>query len=162
MALNMSKAEGDKDRNENALIKNLKDILNKNKDKRVIVVGTTCTGKSTFLKQIENAYDMDELLFPKLSQEEKDYVCQDPWTEEIGRTMVRLAKDRVVVRPGEPVFGTVVFDSDLVIELIISDELLRKRTSSRGVSFEDAKNMQKQIETEIRSSKIPVIEFNVG
>ena len=162
MALNMSNAEEDKDRNENALIKNLKDILNRNKDKRVVVVGTTCTGKSTFLKQIENAHDMDELVFPKLSQEERDYVCQNPWTEDIGRTMVRLVKERVTVKPGEPVFGTVVLGSDLVIELKISDELLRKRTLLRGVSFEDAKNMQKQIEAEIRRSGIPVIEFNVG
>lgn len=137
-------------------------ILDANKDKRVVVVGTTCTGKSTFLKQIESAHDMDELVFPKLSKEERDYVDQTPWTEEIGRTMIRLTKERAVVKPGEPVFGTVVLDSDLLIELKISDELLRKRTISRGVSFEDAKNMQRQIEAEIKKSKIPVIELSVG
>lgn len=147
--------------NEN-LSDKLQALLDTNKDKRVVVVGTTCTGKSTFLKSIKGAHDMDELIFPQLSEKEAAYVNQTPWTEEIGRTMDRLAKERVKVRKGEPVFGTIVFDSDLVINLTISDDLLRQRTNARGVSFEDAKNMQKQIEESIKNSEIPKIDFPVG
>jgi len=149
-------------RNQEVLVGELKKILDANKNKRIVVVGTTCTGKSTFVKQIKGVFDMDELVFPKLSKEEKDYVCQNPWTKEIGRTMVKLTKARVRVEEGKPVFGTILLDSDLVIELKISDNLLRKRTASRNVDFEDAKNMQRQIEGEIKKSKIPAIEFNVG
>lgn len=149
-------------RNQEVIVGELTKILYVNRSKRVVVVGTTCTGKSTFVKQIEGVHDMDELVFPKLSKEERDYVCQNPWTEEIGRTMVKLTKARVNVKSGEPVFGTIVLDSDLIIELKISDNLLRKRTVSRNVSFEDAKNMQRQIEDEIKKSKIPSIKFIVG
>lgn len=144
------------------LISRLAKILDLNRDKKIVVVGTTCAGKSTFVKSIEGVRDMDSLLFPQLSQEEKDYVCSNPWTEEIGRTMVKLARERVKVEPGKPVFGTVVLDSDLIIELKISDDLLRERSASRGVNFDDAKNMQKQIESEIKQSGIRAIVFDVG
>lgn len=68
-------------------IEALQRILNENNDNRVIVVGTTCTGKSTLLKNIKDAQDMDDIIFPLLTKEEKDYVCQPTWTEEIGKTM---------------------------------------------------------------------------
>lgn len=152
-----------KEQNSNSeLTQKLRSLLEENQDKRVVVVGTTCTGKSTFLESISNAHDMDELVFPQLTQEEADYVNQTPWTPEIGKTMNGLVKKKVKIKPGEPVFGTVVIDSDLVIYLKISDELLHRRTLLRRANFEDAKNMQQQIEKEIKSSGIPVVEFSVG
>ncbi len=144
------------------LVFRLQQILEANKNKRVVVVGTTCTGKSTFLKSIEGAHDMDELVFPQLTPAEHDYVCQKPWTPAIGQTMIKLVKERVKIEPGQPVFGTIVLDSDLIVYLHISDELLRERTRSRDAAFEDAKNMQRQIEQEIEQSQIPVIKFPIG
>ena len=105
---------------------------------------------------------MDDLVFPQLTKAESDYVCQSPWTPKIGETINRLVKEKVRIEPGNPVFGTVVLESDLIIYLRISDELLKKRTGLRGSKFEDAKNMQKAIEVEIKSSGLPVIEFPVG
>lgn len=143
-------------------VSELQQLLDRYADKRVVVVGTTCTGKSTFLKAIPNAHDMDELVFPLLTQEEADYVCQTPWTEEIGQTMTLLTKERVKVVPGEPVFGTVVLDADIVIYLKISDELLRERARLRSTNFQDAKNMQVQIEEELKRVNVPIIDFPVG
>lgn len=140
----------------------LQQLLDTHKDKRVVVVGTTCTGKSTFLRHLPEALDMDELVFPLLTKAEHDYVCQIPWTQEIGNTMTRLTKERVKVQPGKPVFGTVVLDADLIINLKISDDLLRYRTQSRKVDFNDAKNMQQQIEKEIEDSGISKVDFNIG
>ena len=144
------------------LVSQLKQILASNKDKRIAVVGTTSTGKSTFLRDIPEARDMDDLVFPKLSNEERDYVNRTPWTPEIGRTMIRLAKEKIKIEPGKPVFGTVVLDADLIVYLHISDTLLAQRAESRGVVFEDAKNMQSQIKEEIEKSGIPFLEFQVG
>lgn len=158
----MSQTEVETIPNPEQQAQNLKAILDQHKQERVVVVGTTCTGKSTLLRHTPEAVDMDEVIFPQLTPKESAYVCQSPWTEEIGREMKRLAKKYVQVEPGHPVFGTIVFDSDLVIELIISDELLRERVGLRSAQFEDAKNMQKQIEQEIKNSGIPVIQFPVG
>ena len=139
-----------------SFIDEVKGVLSEHKSERVVVVGTTCTGKSTLLKNIDGALDMDEVLFPQLTEEEKEYVSRKPWTEEIGQTMIRLAQERIKVEPGKPVFGTVVLDVDQVVYLHIDDELLRERVGKRGKNFEDAKNMQKQIEAEIESSQKPV------
>lgn len=147
---------------ESKLISNLAYILDANKDKRVVVVGATCTGKSTLLTKISGAVDMDELVFPKLSIEERDCVCRTPWTEEIGKTMTKLTKERVKVERGKPVFGTVVLDCDLVVYLKISEYVLQQRCAARGVNYEDAKNMGNYIDSQVRSSSIRHINFWVG
>jgi len=69
--------------------------------------------------------------------------------------MTRFVRERVEVKPGCPVFGTVVIDCDHVVLLKISDELLGRRVAKRNASFEDAKGMQRQLENEVRSSGIP-------
>lgn len=51
----------------------LKKIFDENKDKRICVVGTTCTGKTTLINKLNIGCDMDELIFPLLSKEERDY-----------------------------------------------------------------------------------------
>lgn len=109
----------------------LQKILDEYKNKRVIVVGTTSSGKSTLLKKIKNAEDMDDLVFPLLSKEEKNYVCQSVWTEEIGKTMTRLVKEKVKVEKGKPLFGTVILGCDLIIYLDINDELLKERCKKK-------------------------------
>lgn len=143
-------------------IVSLQNLLDEYKDQRVVVIGTTCTGKSTFVKQLTGACDMDELLFPLLTKEEIEYVSQTPWITEIGSTMTQLARERVKVEPGKPVFGTVVLDVDHVVYLKISDKLLCERTSHRRASFDDAKNMQSYIERQTAESGLPVIELTVG
>ena len=137
-------------------------LLEQHQDKRVIVVGGTCIGKSTMLSQISGARDMDAEVFPQLTKEESDYVCQDPWTEEIGRTMTNFVRERVKSAPGRPVFGTVVIDCDFIVLLNISDGLLAVRTASRNVSFSNAKNMHQQIRCEVENSRIPWVEYQVG
>ena len=148
--------------NEDIASQRLQEILDKNRDKRIVVLGTTCTGKSTLTRKISNARDMDEEVFPLLTKEEAEYVCQTPWTPEIGETMERLVREKVKAEAGKPLFGTVLVDCDLVIYLKISDELLRQRTVLRNSSLEDAKNMQKAIEEEIQNSDVSAIEFAVG
>ena len=142
-------------------INELKKVLDKNQDKRVCVVGTSCTGKTTYLNHAKNGLDMDKIIFPLLSKDEKEYVCQTPWTPEIGETMDRLVKERIKIQPGEPVFGTVVIDCDLIVYLDIEDKLLKERTKSRNVNYEDAKNMKAGIEAELRKTTIPVLRVAV-
>lgn len=142
-------------------INELKNILDNNKDKRICVVGTSCTGKTTYLEYAKNGLDMDKVIFPLLSKEEKEYVCQTPWTPEIGQTMDKLVRERIKIQVGQPVFGTVVIDCDLIVYLNISEELLKKRTKSRNVNFDDAKGMQDGIEKELSKTTIPVIIIDV-
>ena len=145
----------------NEYIEQLKEIFNNNTDKRILVIGTTCTGKSTLIKNLGIGLDMDKVIFPLLTKEESDYVCQTPWTKKIGEKMTYLVKNKLKIQAREPLFGTVLIDCDLIVYLHINDELLQKRTTLRNVDFANAKNMQTEIEEEIKNSNIKVITLEV-
>ncbi len=142
-------------------IQKLKEIFLENKDKRICVLGTTCTGKSTIIRETNLGVDMDEEIFPLLTKEENDYVCSSPWTEEIGKKMDELVREKLTIKPGIPMFGTVLLDCDLIIYLHINDDLLLERTKSRNVDFENAKRMQVAIEKEIMESPKPTLYIEV-
>lgn len=144
-----------------ASIDNLVAIFNENSNKRICVLGTTCTGKTTLINESNIGLDMDKEIFPLLTQEETDYVCSTPWTEEIGNKMNELVRSKLSIKPGTPMFGTVLVDCDLIIYLHISDDLLLERTKLRNADFINAKNMQKKIENEIINSGIDTITLEV-
>ena len=143
-------------------IEELRQIFIDNKDKRICVLGTTCTGKTTLINESNMGVDMDEEIFPLLTEEETEYVCQTPWTEEIGNKMDELVRTRLRINPGVPMFGTVLLDCDLIVYLHITDDLLLERTKSRNVDFNNAKNMQLKIEEEIKKSNIPSVYIEVN
>lgn len=142
-------------------IEQLIQIFNDNKDKRICVLGTTCTGKSTLINHANIGVDMDKEIFPLLTEEETEYVCRTPWTEEIGNKMDELVRTKLTIKPGTPMFGTVLLDCDLIVYLHIDDELLFERTKLRNADFNNAKNMQQKIEEEIRNANIPTITIEV-
>ena len=142
-------------------IEELSKIFEENKDKRICVLGTTCTGKTYLINATNMGLDMDEEIFPLLTQEETDYVCQTPWTEEIGNKMDELVRTKLSITPGVPMFGTVLLDCDLIVYLHINDDLLLERAKLRNVDFMNAKNMQSKIEEEIKKSNIPKIYIEV-
>ncbi len=142
-------------------IEELMQIFNDNYDKRICVLGTTCTGKSTLINNANIGVDMDKEIFPLLTKEETEYVCRTPWTEEIGNKMDELVRTKLTIKPGTPMFGTVLLDCDLIVYLHIDDELLFERTKLRNADFNNAKNMQQKIEEEIRNANIPTITIEV-
>lgn len=144
-----------------ASIDNLLTIFNENSNKRICVLGTTCTGKTTLINDLNIGLDMDKEIFPLLTQDETDYVCSTPWTEEIGEKMDELVRTKLSIKAGTPMFGTVLLDCDLIVYLHISDELLLERTRLRNADFINAKNMQKKIEEEIKSSGLDTIILEV-
>lgn len=66
------------------------------KKQRVCVVVTSCTGKSTYLKHANNWLDMDEIIFPLLTEQEKQYVCQTPWTQERSKIMKKIIREKML------------------------------------------------------------------
>ena len=144
------------------MIEELQRILEENKDKRICILGTSCTGKTTLIEHTGMGKDMDEEIFPLLTKEEEEYVCRTPWTKEIGNYMDNLVKTKLKIEPGIPLFGTVLLDCDLIVYLHINDELLKMRTDKRNVDFMNAKNMQQSIEKEIKNSNIKTITIEVS
>lgn len=142
-------------------IEQLIEIFEENRDKRICVLGATCTGKTTLIKGTNIGLDMDEEIFPLLTEEETEYVCRTPWTQEIGNRMDELVRTKLSIKQGTPMFGTVLLDCDLIVYLHINDDLLLERTKLRNTDFSNAKNMQQKIEEEIKKSNIPAIYVEV-
>lgn len=128
------------------MLNTLKTTFAKHKNDRICIIGTTCCGKTTLLRQIPGCLDMDEVLGALLTPEESAIICQTPWTKEIGDFYDELIYKKVKIEPGSPMFGTVIVDCDVVIYLDINDELLQMHCDKRGVAYEDAKNMKIAIE----------------
>lgn len=141
----------------------LQRLFLKHADEKVAVLGTPCVGKSTILRHIPEARDMDAILFSQLSPAEKQLVFRKPWSPSVGQEMKRLACSKIAVSPGHPVFATVVLEVDFIIYLKIDDELLQKRVAlrqqDRRQALEDVKGIQNQLEADILKSGIPFVEF---
>ena len=145
-------------------VEKMKKLFADNIEKRICVVGASCVGKSTLLGYLPEAVDMDDLLFgnkqkgivPLLTQKEIDYVC-GPWTPEVGQFMTRKSHELIKTEAGHPVFGTIVFPSDLVVEITVPDNILRERIRRRNTDEKDVFNMKAQIESEIERSGIEKI-----
>lgn len=127
-------------------INELKAIFEKHTNERICVLGTTCCGKSTLQEQIPGTVDMDEVLWPQLTKDEEAYICQKPWTKEIGNFTNTLVKERVTIQQGRPLFSLILLECEVIVYLDISDELLKEHCKKRGSEFRDAKNVKDAIE----------------
>jgi energy-coupling factor transporter ATP-binding protein EcfA2 len=121
-------------------------IFEKHKNERICVLGTTCCGKSTLQEQIPGTVDMDEALWPQLTNDEEAYICQKPWTREIGDFTRKLVKEKVTIKVGQPIFSLILLEAEVIVYLDLSDELLAEHCKKRGSAFQDAKNVKDAIE----------------
>lgn len=144
-----------------SLLDTLNKIFEENRDKRICVVATSCAGKTTLLNFFEYAKDMDDELYPLLTKEESDYICQEPWTEEVGEYVDNLTKTKLHIKPGQPLFGTVVLDADIIVFLHINEEELKVRCQKREANLENCLSMQNKIEEELEQYKDKVIRLEM-
>ena len=142
----------------NETLNTLKAIFNNHKTERVCVIGTICVGKSTILKRLSdyNCLDMDSELWPNIPPDEMELfskLSQEPWTKEFGDEIDRLTYKYLKVKPGYPMFTSVIVDCEAVVYLDISDSLLTQHCEIRNVSFGDAKNIKEAIEDDWNNNK---------
>ncbi len=128
------------------IISSLNTIFDEHKDKRICVIGTTCSGKTTLTDNLEGSYDLDQLLVNTLSDEEKDFIFQNPLTEEASQFAFKLARERIKIEPGHPIFSIVLLDCDVLVYLDITDDALLRHCTTRGETFEHAKKVKNAIE----------------
>ena len=137
----------------NSTVVELKEIFEQHKTERIFVLGTMCAGKTTLLKQFPSAIDMDNIAFLNITEEEAEIINRKPWTKEVGDTVDKIVYRNVKVKAGQPVFGTVIVDCEVVVYLEISDGLLAKHCEKRGASLSDALNMKIEIEKDLNNHK---------
>ena len=62
-------------------------------------------------------------------------IGQKPWTDEIGSFIDKLVYEKISVKPGHPLFTTVIVDCDVVVYLDITNELLVEHCQKWGNKF---------------------------
>jgi len=130
----------------NETLNTLDAIFEKHKNERIIVLSTTCVGKTTMIEKRPGWIDVDILLGERMTAEEIAFVSQVPWTEEIGRVYGQIMFERVKAEAGRPLFCSVVLDCEVLVYLDISHENLAKHCEKRGVDFQYALHMKEEIE----------------
>ena len=133
--------------------KRLQSLLDKYKDKRVLVAAPPGAGKSTLLQHIKEGVDMD-IIFDTMPEKVKDFAMQreNQYSDIDTRRLRYTQKEYIVgdpksavdlglsndffttyvnehmkIQPGKPVFGTKVIDCDVIIYLKLSDDIYRNR-----------------------------------
>ena len=134
-------------------INTLKAIFEKHKLERVIVLSTTCVGKTTIIDKMSHCVDVDVLLGECMTAEEIAFCSQVPWTEEIGKVYDEIMFERVKVKPGHPLFCSCVLDCEAVVYIDISKENLLNHCEKRGVDFYYALQMKEEIEKDWNNHK---------
>jgi len=141
---------------QNETLNTLKAIFEKHRNERVCVVGTMCCGKTTLIQQLfqYNCVDVDKDFWPQISEEEIEILSQTPITNEIINRIFELMYAKVTVKSGQPLFGVLILDCDVVVYLDIADNLLAEHCKKRGdTNFEDALFVKKCIEEDWNTHK---------
>lgn len=134
-------------------INTLEAIFDRHRNERVIVLSTTCTGKTTIIERLPYCVDVDILLGELMTAEEIAFCCQVPWTEEIGAVYDKIMFERVKAEKGHPLFCSVILECEVVVFLDISNEILSLHCKKRGVDFDYALQMKGEIEKDWKNHK---------
>ncbi len=156
------------------LAKQLKELLDKYKDKRVLVVAPPGAGKSTLLQHIPEGVDMDNALFDTMPKDVKDFALQreNPYMlidgdhktikytqkefvpgDEKSEESFILSSDFLTtyinahtkIEAGKPFFATNVIDADVIIYLKLAEELYRSRLESRNKNTSRPQQVEKAL-----------------
>ena len=140
----------------NEIVNTMKAIFDEHKNERICVVGTMCCGKTTLIKQLKeyNCIDSDDEFWPSAPKEEYEFYSQRPFTKEMSDSLHQLFCERILVKPGFPMFGVYILDCDVIVYLDIEENLLKNHCIRRGdTDFSDAFNLKKWLEDDINRHK---------
>jgi deoxyadenosine/deoxycytidine kinase len=145
-------------------VQKLRESFDKHSDKRILVLGTTCAGKSTLIKSLPECVDQDEVCWALLPKEYEEKLSKGSWTQEMieyWNKHVENATQIMGIEIGHPLFGGTMFKSDIIIYLNINDDTLRERTKKRGMAYEMAVNYNEKIKEQLKITDLPVIVIDI-
>jgi len=149
---------------EDITIQKLKEIFEHNIEKRILVVGTTCLGKTTLLKRLQECLDMDALVWELLPKEIQEELSNPSWTDDMSKTWRKYvieAKQIIKIEAGHPLFAATLFESDIIVYLNIDENSLRERTKKRNIKYEMAVENDNQIKEDLKATNLPVIVVDI-
>ena len=130
-------------------INTLNAIFEKHKNERIIVLTSTCVGKTTIIEKAnKNWIDADLLLGQNITEEE----IMEAILSKKGIKYIRIYEkklyNKLKVEPGIPIFGSCVLDCDVLIYLDISEKNLLLHCKKRGIDINFVLQLKEEIEND--------------
>ena len=145
-------------------IQKLRQIFDENSDKRILILGTSCAGKTTLAKSLPECVEQDNLVWETLPKELQENLKNNAWTEEmikIWGEYVDKSTQIIGIEAGRPMFATTIFDSDIIVYLNINEKTLCERAKKRNVAYETAANYNNEIKEKLKAVNLPVIVVDI-
>ena len=156
-------------RNNERVISELRNVFAQNSDKRISVVGASCIGKTTLLRNLQGCIDGDDIVWAQIPKEVfiKLKSASEPWAEDIVDIFKGYAKSVIFeIKTGQPVFNCGVFnqgelDCDLIVYLNLKDDKYIERVTKRGKDPDTMLRHKAKVERAVRESGVPVITVSL-
>ena len=158
------------DKNHARVVRELRGIFAKHKDKRISVIGASCIGKTTLMRDLVGCIDHDQFIWESLPRDvfEKQKSFPEPWGREALDIWIHwAAKIPVRIERGRPLFSAGVFkagadDCDLMVHLCLSDAEFLERVAKRGKTAQTMLKHKSDVDRFVAQSKAPVIAVDIG
>jgi len=138
----------------------LRKIFAENSDKRICVVGFSCIGKSTLVRDLPECLDFDDIVWQQMPKKVYDELksIPEPWDETTMTIWKEYVKNtHVNIKLRQPVFSIRVEDCDLLVYLTLDEKEHRNRVAKRKKDFELLANHRAKIEKAVKESNLPTI-----
>ncbi len=133
--------------------KKIEKIINENKDKRILILGTKFSGKRTILNNLKIGTYYNDLL-DDLILEKYGYVYITPQEK-------KALESKMIITKGIPLFSECLVDCDLIIFLYINESLLKLRTTMNYMEATSAIAIQNNLKKELKNVSVPIIKIDV-
>jgi deoxyadenosine/deoxycytidine kinase len=132
----------------NDTINTLNAIFEKHQHERIVVLTTTCVGKTEMIKLMPQWIDADVLLGQSITDEEIIDAIQSQKGVKYIRIYEKKLYKKIKITPGIPVFGSCVIDCDVLVYLDISEKNLLSHCQKRGRDFNFVLELKEEIEND--------------
>lgn len=132
----------------------LQRILQENRDKRVIIVGTVCISKDMMDEVLPGVRSMSQALWPITTPVDKEQLRWRPWSRDTWEFTRALVNEKIKIQAGSPMYGTVFTDCDMIVYLDADIPTLRKYVSRIIFSDNNIIDMDTMLRKEI------IIKYN--
>lgn len=137
-------------------IKKIKKIIQQNPNKRILILGTRCSGKKELMEQLENIEDYSKIYDQKLV-EHFGYIDPRYIREE---EKIKLKK-AIEIKLSIPMFSEEIIPCDLIIFLNMNKHALEIKAFLEQIPYDKIKNTQEKIKQSLKTSNCKIYNLQM-
>ncbi len=132
----------------------IKEKLNENKNKRVLILGTIGIDFQTLMKKL-NVGKWYEKVLDDLLIENYGYIAP----KYIPDNEKKRLEDSIEIEKGVPLFSHKMIDSDLILFIYVDPKILRILCTREKVSYQEALSLQNKLKSQVNQATCQVVNI---